>query len=348
MAMKLDELAGRIGARLEPDSAGGQTITGCAGLDEAGPEHVTFLANPRYRDRLARTWAAAVIVGPDLELEPNAAPAVRLVADDPYFAFREAMVALHGWREQPAPGIHPDAFVDPSAIVDELCTIRPGAYVAPGARIGRRCVIYPNVYVGKHAVVGDDCVLHPGVTIYERCRLGARVVLHAGVVIGGDGFGYATHNGVHHKLPAAGRVVVGDDVEMGAGCSVDRATTGVTAIGEGSKLSTHVAVGHGCRIGKHNLLVGQVGLAGSVSTGDHVVIGGQTGVAGHLHIGDRARVAAQSGVMTDLPPDGDYGGAPAQPLHDAKRNVLHGQRVPELARRLKRVEKQLGLDRAGE
>jgi len=231
-----------------------------------------------------------------------------------------------------------------TAIVDDLCTIRPGAYIAPRARVGRRCIVYPGVYVGKDAAIGDDCVLHPGVVIYDNCRLGARVTVHANAVIGGDGLGYATHAGAHHKIPAAGSVLIEDDVEIGAGCTIDCASVGVTSIGAGSKLAAQVAVGHGCRLGRHNLLVGQVGLAGSVTTGDHVVIGGQAGLAGHLHIGAGARIAARAGVMTDVPPGADYGGAPARPLSHAKRAVLAAQRLPDIAQRLQRLERHLGLN----
>lgn len=340
MAMTLAQLADQIGARIEPTGAGRQRVTGCATLEEAGPEQVAFLANPRYRAKLRETWAAGVIVGPDVEAEG----VVRLVADDPYFAFRNAVIELHGWREQPAPGIHPGAIVDETAIVDDLCTIRPGAYVAPRARIGRRCVVHPGAYVGMDTVVGDDCVLHPGVVVYERCRLAARVTVHANAVIGGDGLGYATHDGAHHKIPAAGTVVIDDDVEIGAGCTIDRASVGVTSIGAGTKLAAQVAIGHGCRIGRHNLFVGQVGLAGSVTTGDHVVFGGQAGVAGHLHIGARARIAAQAGVMTDVPAGADYGGMPAGPLHEAKRIALAARRLPDFAQRLRRLERHLDLD----
>lgn len=337
MAMTLKDLAGSIGARLEPPDAGELQVNGCAALADAGPDQVSFLTNPRYADQLATTSAAAVIVGD----ESQAIGKPRLIADDPYFAFRNAVVTLHGWRQQPEPGIHPQAFVDQTASVNDLCTIRPFAYVAPRARLGRRVIVYPNVYIGKDVVIGDDCVLYPNVAIYDHCELGDRVVLHAGCVIGQDGFGYATHQGEHHKIPQTGNVVIEDDVELGAGCSVDRAALGSTRIGRGTKASNGVTIGHGCGIGRYNLLVAQVGLAGSVTTGDHVAIGGQSGVAGHLHIGDRAQVAARSGVMADVPADARVGGNPAVALTEAKRAVLAAQHLPDLARRLKQIERRL-------
>ena len=217
----------------------------------------------------------------------------------------------------------------------------PMACVAAGARVGRRCVIYPYCFVGPDAVVGDDCVLFPNVTVYDRCVLGDRVVLHAGCVIGQDGFGYATYEGKHWKIPQTGNVVVEDDVEMGAGCVVDRATVGSTRIGLGTKFSDLVAIGHGAVIGKHNLLVAQVGIAGSSQTGDYVVMGGQVGVAGHLKIGDMARIAAKAGVKDDLPAHGQYGGQPAQPFGQTKRSLVAVARLPELIQAFRKLQKRV-------
>lgn len=339
MAMTLAELAHRIGARIVADDprAGDRPIERCAKLEDAGPADVAFLANPRYLPRARHTRAAALIAAPGVTLD---GPAL-LVADDPYIAFRDAAVALHGWRHHPRPGISDHAWIDPSALLGELCTVRPFAYIAPHAVVGKRCILYPGVYVGKHARIGDDCVLYPNVAIYDHCTLGHRVVLHAGCVIGNDGFGYATHRGEHHKIPAAGIAAVHDDVEMGAACVIDRATLGATTIGQGTRFSNAVTIGHGCSVGPHNLYVAQVGLAGSVTTGSHVVMGGQVGVAGHLHIGDRARIAAKSGVMHDVPPDAQVGGTPARPLTHAKRALLAAERLPELLRRVQHLEKQL-------
>jgi len=337
MPLTLGQLADRIDAKLSDPDAADVQVTGCATLADAQPAHVSFLHHPRYADQLRTTQAAAVIAGPDTQADGKPL----LIADDPYFAFRNAAIELHGWREQPAPGVDPHAFIDQTAELADLTTIRPFAYIAPRARIGRRCIIYPGVYVGKDAVVGDDCILHPNVTIYDKCVLGNRVTLHAGCVIGQDGFGYATHEGKHHKLTTPGNAVIEDDVEMGAGCSVDRATLGSTIVGAGTKFSNNVTIGHGCKIGKHNLYVAGVGLAGSVTTGDYVVMGGQVGVAGHLHIGDHVQIAAQAGVATDLPANEKYGGTPAVPLTQAKRQALAQQQLPNLLQRIKQLEKQI-------
>ncbi|MEO1236768.1 MAG: UDP-3-O-(3-hydroxymyristoyl)glucosamine N-acyltransferase [Planctomycetota bacterium] len=344
VSVTLAELAEKIGATLRGD--GGTEVGSCATLEDAGPGDVTFLSNPRYAGLLATTRAGGVVLS---AADAEGAPATLsvLVAEDPYFAFRQAVVALHGFRPQPEVGIHPQGFIHDTAVVGELCTVRPFAYVAPRAQIGDRVILYPNVYVGKDAVIGNDCTLHPGVCVYDRCVLGDRVTLHANTVIGQDGFGYATakRDGDdevrHHKIPQIGIAEVGDDVEMGANCSVDRATVGRTVVGAGTKFSDHVVIGHGAKIGRHNLFVAHVGIAGSTTTGDYVAMGGQVGVAGHLTIGSGVRIAASSKVMHDIPDGETWGGTPAMPLADAKRVVLHEKRLPAMAAQLKKLERRV-------
>lgn len=341
--MMLSELAGRIGASLRGD--GSREITGCATLESARPGELSFLSNPRYQGQLRTTRAAAVVVSADYA-EDTPEGCATLVAEDPYYAFRQALIALHGFRVQPEVGISPESFIHHTAVVGELCTVRPFAYLAPRSRIGDRTILYPGVYVGKKAVIGNDCVLHPGVCVYDGCVLGDRVVLHANTVVGQDGFGYATaavggQEPRHHKIPQVGNAVIHDDVEMGSNCSVDRATVGSTVVGEGTKFSDHVVIGHGAKIGRHNLFVAHVGIAGSTTTGDYVVMGGQVGVAGHLNIGAGVRIAASAKVMTDIPRGESWGGTPAAPLTEAKRIVLNQKRLPDMAAKLKAMEKRL-------
>lgn len=338
MKITADQLAKRIGASVRGD--GSKQLIGCAGLGDAGPEHISFVANPKYLRALTDTRAAAVLVSArDERYAPE--DLTLLIADDPYFAFREAVVVLHGFRIQPKPGISDQAVVAPDATVDPSCSIQPFVYIAPGAKVGAGSVIYPNCFVGPNAMIGRDCVLYPNVTVYNDCHLGDRVTLHAGCVIGQDGFGYATHQGKHHKIPQIGNVVIEDDVEMGAACTIDRATVGSTRIGQGSKFSDLIAIGHGTTIGKHNLLVAQVGIAGSTQTGDYVVIGGQAGIAGHIKLGDQVQIAAKSGVIDDLPDAGPYGGAPAMPMHQARRSLLAMGRLPELLQDFRKLQKRV-------
>jgi UDP-3-O-[3-hydroxymyristoyl] glucosamine N-acyltransferase len=337
MTMTVDELAQRIGARSQGD--GSRPIEACATLDEAGPGQVSFLANGKYVSKLATSEAGAVIL--DNDNAQQAGDRTLLVAEDPYYAFRNAMVALHGFRQQPSGGVSDQAVIAPTAQLGQDCHISPFVVIDEGAVVGDRCVIYPHCHVGAHARLGDDCVLHPNVAVYDRCELGDRVTLHSGCVIGQDGFGYATHEGAHHKIPQAGRAVVESDVEMGANCSVDRATLGDTVIGEGTKFSNSVTIGHGTKVGRHNLFVAQVGLAGSVQTGDYVALGGQVGVAGHLSIGDMAQVAGHSGVMNDIPAGVNYGGAPAGPLKELFRIHAHLRKLPELSQTVKSLTKRI-------
>lgn len=339
--MTVQELAKEIGATVR--GTGDTKVSRCAGLEDASPEDVSFLSNRKYAKLVPASKAGAIVLSQaDADsLGAQANHRALLIAGDPYFAFRQAIVVLHGFRQHPIPGISSEAYVDKTAIVEELCTIRPFAYIAAGARVGKRCVIYPGCYIGKDAVIGDDCILFPNVVIYDHCVLGNRVTLHAGCVIGQDGFGYATHKGEHHKIPQIGNAVVEDDVEMGAGCVVDRATVGSTRIGKGTKFSDLVAIGHGAQIGRHNLFVAQVGIAGSTVTGDYVVMGGQVGIAGHLKIGHQVQIAAKSGVMHDLADKGQFGGAPAVPLIDMKRQYLALERLPDLLGEFKRLQRRV-------
>jgi UDP-3-O-[3-hydroxymyristoyl] glucosamine N-acyltransferase len=343
MTLTASQLATTVEAELRGDGA--HVLTACTGLDDAAANHVSFLANRKYAGSLATTKAGAVILSKDDAAQAPAGLTV-LIAKDPYFAFRQAVVALHGFRQQPVPGISPLAVIGAGATIGPGASIQPFVVIEAGATIGARTVIHPHCYIGKAAVIGEDCILYPNVTLYEHCVLGNRVTLHAGCVIGQDGFGYATHKRpgepvMHHKIPQIGNAVVEDDVEMGAGCAIDRATVGSTRIGAGTKFSDHIAIGHGASLGRYNLLVAQVGIAGSTDTGDYVVMGGQVGVAGHLEIGTGAQLAAQSGVMTDIPAGEKWGGQPAMPLNQAKRIVLALTRVPDLLKEVKDLQKRV-------
>ena len=342
--MRLQELAQRIGATLHGDGA--TEVSACAPVDRAGPGQVSFVANAKYIDHLLRTQASAVIVAPGLAVREGVA---RLEATDPYFAFREAMVALHGFRQHPPPADaapggavrSPQAVVHATAKVGAGCALHAGSVVERGATLGARCVLYPGAYVGEHAVLGDDCTLFPGATVYDRCRLGSRVTLHAHAVIGSDGFGYATHKGRHEKIPQAGIVVLEDDVEIGGGCVVERAAMEETRIGAGTKFADLISIGHGTRIGKHCLLVSLVGVSGSVEMGDYVVLGGQAGITGHLKIGNNVQASGKAAIVTDLPDGARVGGIPAIDLDAAKRNALAGRDLYGMARRLKQLEREV-------
>ena len=341
MSITLKELAPLIGATLQGD--GDAVVDACAPLESAKANHVTFLANPKYTQHLADTSAGAVLLSPDITCP---AGINALFADDPYFAFRNAMVHLHGYRRHPEPmaghqpAIHEDATVDPTA------EIHPFAVVEAGASIGARTVLYPGVYVGANAQVGCDTICYPNVVIYNDCIVGDRVILHSATVIGQDGFGFATHPDEkgevrHHKIPQTGITVIEDDVELGAGCMIERAALGETRIGAGTKMADLISIGHGTTTGKHNLYVSLVGISGSVNVGNYVVLGGQVGVTGHLNIGDGVQAMARSAIAKDIPAGEKIGGVPAIPYQQAKKNAMAGINLYDLFKRVRALERRI-------
>lgn len=338
--IKLRELAERLGGSLRGD--GETVVRGAASLDEAGPNDISFLANVKYVSRVEASAAAAVIVSQDYD-----GPGERLLrCADPYFAYREAMVLLYGFREAPFAGVSEAATIAPSATLGEGCAVAAGVTVCRDAKIGAGAVLYPGVFVGPECVLGADCVLHPNVVLYDRTRLGDRVTIHANTTIGQDGFGYATHkfdDGVirHAKIPPVGWVELQDDVEIGSNCAIERATMGPTVIGEGTKFADLVAIGHGTRLGKHCLMVSQAGIAGSTVVGNYCVFAGQAGVVGHIKIGDGARIGAQAGVTGDIPPGQEVLGSPAIPRQEAGRVAMAAMKVPEMRQQIKQLTRLL-------
>jgi len=345
MSMTLAALADHLGAELRGD--GDVMVDRCAGLESAESGELSFLANARYRGHLETTRATAVLTTPDVQCPDHLH---QLTCGDPYFAFRNAVIALQGTKQHPEPmdaderGISRRAAVHADASIGKGTRIHPFAVVEAGATVGGGCHLYPGVWVGPEARLGDDCVLYPNSVVHDRCILGDRVTLHPGAVIGNDGFGYATHEGTHHKIPQHGIVVLEDDVEIGGNCAIERATMGETRVGAGTKFADLISIGHGTTLGAHCLLVSLVGVAGSVKIGHHVVLGGQTGVAGHIEIGDCVQAIAQSGIAADIEAGAVVGGAPAIPVDVAKRNLLAGTNLADLFRRVKKLERAAKTD----
>lgn len=333
----LSDLAARIGARLV--GRGDATVRGIAPIEEAGPEQVTFLANPRYL-RFARESRAAAIIA---KVPVEGASAAFLLTDNPYFAFARAVEAFHPAQRPPA-GISPLACIDPSARLGAEVTVSPFAVVGEEASIGDRTVLHPGVCVGKGAAVGDDCILYPRVVLYHGVRIGSRVILHAGCVVGSDGFGFAPAGSGYRKIPQIGTVEIGDDVEIGANTAIDRAALGVTRIARGSKLDNLVQVGHNVVIGEDTVIAAQAGIAGSCRIGRRVMIGGQAGLAGHLEIDDGIMLGAKSGVPDSLRAGESraWSGIPAMPHPTWLRMAKLIPRLPELFRRVKRLEETRG------
>jgi UDP-3-O-[3-hydroxymyristoyl] glucosamine N-acyltransferase len=332
--VRLRELARRLGCELRGD--GELELHGVAGLDEAGPGELSFLANPRYADKLATTRAAAVVISPAHE---TALPC--LVSDNPYLTFARAVSLLRP-EPRPSPGVHASAQVDASARLAEGVHVGPLAVVGPGVCIGARSVIHARVVLYDGVVIGEDCVLHAGVSVRERCRLGSRVVVQNGAVIGSDGFGFARDaEGRYHKFPQVGVVVVEDDVEIGALTAIDRAALGETRIGRGAKLDNLVQIGHSVVVGEDSVLAGQVGVAGSTRIGRRVTLAGQVGVAGHLEIGEGVIATAQSGIPSSVAAGSVVSGYPAIENRSWLRSSAVFAKLPELQRRLRELERKL-------
>ncbi len=313
-------------------------IVGVATLEEAGPDEISFLSNAKYEKALQTTRAGVVIVSKE-QVIPNGMTVLRTT--DPYAAVTAVMVHVHGYRQHPQSGTDAHAVIDPSAKIGPGANIHHQVTIAANVQIGKNVVIYPGCYIARDCRIGDDCILYPNVVIYDGSILGNRVTLHAGSVIGEDGLGYAPVKGRWHKIPQIGIVEIADDVEIGANCSIDRATLGRTIIGAGTKFSNLIAIGHGAKIGRDCMLVAQVGIAGSVVVGHHVTMAGKAGVAGHLTIGDNAQLGAMCGVMNDIPADTSVAGAPAIPLKDALRSFAYTARLPEMAKQIKELEAQV-------
>ncbi len=344
---KLSELVDSLGGQFTGN--GDTVITGVNSLDSAGPDEVSFLANSRYESQMPQTQAAAVLVAEDYTgPEPVKAGLIR--CKDPYFAFRQAMVMFYGFREPGFDGIDLRANIDPSVSLAEGVRVGSFATISAGATIGADTIIYPGAFIGSNCRIGADCIIYPNVVIYDGCSLGDRVTVHANSSIGHDGFGYATHEGAHHKIPQAGTVVLEDDVEIGACCTIDRATMGATIVGAGTKFSNLVAIGHGTKLGKHCLLVGQAGLAGSVIVGDYCVFAGQSGVVGHVRIGNGCRIAAKAGLVGDLKDGQEAWGSPTVGGGNGRRvlaTMIHlpqmRSTVRKLTREINTLKKRLGL-----
>jgi UDP-3-O-[3-hydroxymyristoyl] glucosamine N-acyltransferase len=337
----LSELAAAVGGRVEGDAD--RRVRGVATLEEAGPDDLSFLTNPRYRPALQTTQAGAILVGPGVDVEGRDL----LVAPDPYLALAKILARLHP-APRPAPGVSPDARIGSGAAIGVGVAIAAFAVVGGGARIGDRVVVGAGAVIGEGSAIGDDTVVMPRVVLYPGTLVGARCLIHAGVVLGADGFGFATSAGTHHKVRQLGRVVVDDDVEIGANSTVDRGTLGETRIGRGTKIDNLVMVAHGVVIGPHGLLAAQTGVSGSTRIGSHVTMAGQSGAAGHLRLGDRVVVAAKTAVFSDVPDGSFVAGIPAIDHRAWKRSVALVKMLPELRSRLRMLEERLAALEARE
>jgi UDP-3-O-[3-hydroxymyristoyl] glucosamine N-acyltransferase len=334
--MKLSELAQQLGLELRGDGA--IAIAAPAPIESAGPGMITFALGPKYAAALRACGATAAIVTAELAAEAQCAT---LISTNPAFDFaRLLQVFFPPWR--PTPGIHPTAVIAASARLGADPYVGAYAVIGDEVEIGRNAVIHPHVTIYPDTRIGDDFTCHSNVAIREGVTIGNRVTILNGAVIGADGYGFVEHDGGLAKVPQVGSVVIEDDVEIGANTTVDRATMGATLLRRGVKLDNLIQIGHNCELGEYSRMAAQSGLAGSVKIGSWCQFGGQSGFADHARVGDRARVIAQAGVHNVLPDDALVGGTPAIELRVFRRMVAVEPRLPDLARRLRALEKIVG------
>jgi UDP-3-O-[3-hydroxymyristoyl] glucosamine N-acyltransferase len=340
LPLKAERNLGEIARYLDAELVGDPSvkITGVAGIQEARRGDLTFLANPKYAAFLASTSASAVIVGPSAGADLSSLP--RIKHPNPYLAFARVLELFAGARDFPS-GIHPTAVLAEGAEVEKSAYLGPQVVVESGARIKAGAVIMAGCFVGAGSEIGENSLVYPNVTIREDVTVGKNVILHSGTVIGSDGFGFAQDGAQHRKIPQIGSVEIGDDVEIGANVTIDRATLGVTRIGRGTKIDNLVQIAHNVVIGEDCIIAAQVGISGSTRIGDGSMLGGQVGVAGHVKIGNGAIIEGQSGVTKDLPEATTVFGCPAREIHRARRIEAHLSRLDLYVRRLKEVEQAL-------
>jgi UDP-3-O-[3-hydroxymyristoyl] glucosamine N-acyltransferase len=339
--MKLGDVARHLGGEIagDPDI----DIRGAAGIHDAGEGELTFLADRKLIEPCAGSRASGVVVK---QFVPELGKPQIIVAN-PLYAFAKLLELFHVKPALPT-GISGSAFVSPQATIGKDVSVHAFAYVSGGAVLGDRTTIHPGAFIGADSVVGEECVIYPNVTVREGVIIGNRVIIHAGSVLGSDGFGYVFDGGRHYKIPQVGTVVIGDDVEIGANVTIDRATTGKTSIGKGTKIDNLVQVGHNVRIGEHSIIVAQVGIGGSTEIGSHVVLGGQVGIADHAILDDGCMVGAKGGVMGHLP-KGIYSGAPVIPHREWLKASALFARLPELHKRIRELEEKLsGMEKEAE
>jgi len=332
----LGELAEYVNGQVKGDPS--IQIKSAATLARAEEGEISFLANIKYEKQIETTKASAVIVGKNVTTE---AKVPLLIAEDPYYAFMQILVLLHGHRKHKKVGVSKVAFISDSAKIGADCDIHHFVTIADGAKIGNRCVIYPGAYIGENVKMGDDCIIYPNVSIYDGCEIGSRVIIHSNATIGEDGFGFATHEGKHHKIPQIGITILEDDVEIGAGCGIERGTLGDTIIEKGTKLGDLIAIGHGTKVGPHCLLVAQVGISGSTTLGHHCIVGGQVGITGHINIGNYVMIGAKSGVINNVTDGKIVLGSPAVDAGIAKRAYSMLKYLPEMRKTIRKLEKDI-------
>jgi UDP-3-O-[3-hydroxymyristoyl] glucosamine N-acyltransferase len=335
MKLTLADVARLTGGQAFGDP--GMVLTGVAGIEEAGRGDLTF-AKEDALDRVPACRASAVIVPSRVEAKP-----AQVVVKDPHLAFVRVLEVVEKERAWVPKGVHARAVLDEGAQLGPDAAVGPGAVIGSRSRIGARTLVHANATIGPDCVIGDDCVIHPGVVLRERVVIGNRTIIHANTTLGGDGFGYLQVEGRQVKVPQVGGVRIGDDVEIGCNCTVDRGATGDTAIGNGVKIDNHSHIAHNCRIGDHCILVAYARLGGSVVLGRNVILAEDVGVTDHVTLGDGCIVTATARVSKSWPAGSVIGGTPAVEFERLKRSIVLQRKLPQIYRDLQEVRRHLGI-----
>ena len=326
------QIAQIVNGRVEGDSQ--VSVSSFGKIEEAGQGQLSFLANPKYEEFLYTTSASIVIINESFELKQPVNTTLIRVADA-YTAFATLLGKYQEIMQQQLSGIQQPSFIAGSASYGDNVFIGAFAYLGENVKLGKNCKIYPHVFIGNNTTVGDHCIIHPGVKIYHDTQIGNQVMIHAGTVIGSDGFGFAPQaDGSFKKVPQIGNVVIGDQVEIGANATIDRATIGSTLIKSGAKLDNLIQVAHNVEVGHSTVIAAQAGISGSTKIGNGVMIGGQAGIVGHIQLGDGAKVNAQSGVSKSIEAGKAVTGSPAYDYTAALRSQAAARKLPELEKRV--------------
>jgi len=338
MPFSLGEIAAKIGAELRGDSS--VVISNLATLEEAGEGDLSYIASRKFKRHAETTKASALIAYPGLE----SAGTPLLIMKNPYLGFALAMRLFYRVFSDLPFGVAPSAVVAPDVILPPNVHIGENTVISKGVRLGDGCVIQAGAFIGENTILGANCQIFPNVTVRENVKIGNNVAIYPNAVIGSDGFGYCWDGRRHIKIPQVGAVVIEDDVEIGAGTTIDRATLGETVIGRGAIIDNLVQIAHNCRVGEYSIICAQVGMAGTSTLERHVTLAGQVGLAGHLMIGENAVIEAQSGVASDVPAGAYYFGYPARDIRLAHKIEAIITRLPEYISRLRKVESLLKKD----
>lgn len=336
--------AQQIAAILQGEVAGNPdvTVTGLSKIDEGIPGTLSFLSNPKYQDFIYTTQASICIVSNTFEPQKELPETLTLIKVEDAYACFAKLLEVYSQMRQKQPAIEQPSFIADGVEPGEGLYLGAFAYISAGVMIGKNVKIYPNTFIGDNVKIGDDTVIHAGVKIYADCVIGARCVLHAGTVIGSDGFGFAPdEQGVFSKVPQIGNVILEDDVEIGANCTIDCATMGSTILRKGVKIDNLVHLAHNVEIGEHSAMAAQVGVAGSAKIGKHVMVGGQAGISGHLHIADGTKIVAQSGIPSTVKKADTLMGSPGIPIEDFKKSYFGFRKLPFLLQKINELEQKL-------